>query len=99
MDTKAPMNILLVASEAVPYYKTGGLADIVHGLAKELTNQGHDARIIVPLYHTPLTRPDVKMVLEKLSVKLGSYERFASIWKSRATPITYFVQQDYYFGR
>ncbi|MBQ6567119.1 MAG: glycogen/starch synthase, partial [Treponema sp.] len=34
------MKILMVSSEAVPYAKTGGLADMVSALAIQLTNMG-----------------------------------------------------------
>lgn len=44
------LKICLVASEIVPFAKTGGLADVIGALAKYLTKQGHDVRLIMPLY-------------------------------------------------
>lgn len=44
------MNILISASEAVPFAKTGGLADVAGALYKELSNIGHKVYIILPLY-------------------------------------------------
>ena len=44
------MNILLATSEVHPYSKTGGLADMVGALAKTLAREGHQARIVTPLY-------------------------------------------------
>ena len=44
------MKILMVASEAVPYAKTGGLADVAGVLPKFLTKAGHDVRVVIPLY-------------------------------------------------
>ena len=44
------MRICLVASEAVPLAKTGGLADVVGALTFHLTRAGHDARLILPFY-------------------------------------------------
>ncbi|HWL10238.1 MAG TPA: glycogen synthase GlgA [Planctomicrobium sp.] len=44
------MRILLASSEAVPYAKTGGLADVATGLAKALANAGHDVSLVLPLY-------------------------------------------------
>jgi starch synthase len=41
---------LLVASEAVPLVKTGGLADVIGALAHTLTAQGVDACILMPAY-------------------------------------------------
>ncbi len=42
------MNILLIATEAAPLVSASGLADVVYGLARELNNLTHDARIIIP---------------------------------------------------
>jgi starch synthase len=44
------MNILMVASECIPFVKVGGLADVVGTLPKYLKERGHDVRIIVPKY-------------------------------------------------
>jgi starch synthase len=46
------MNILMVTSEAVPFSKSGGLADVVGALPQALNNKKQDARIIVPAYNT-----------------------------------------------
>ncbi|MGA7827152.1 MAG: glycogen synthase GlgA [Geobacteraceae bacterium] len=45
------MKILFVSSEVSPFAKTGGLADVAGALPKALRNNGHDVRIIMPLYH------------------------------------------------
>jgi starch synthase len=44
------MKILLVAAEAVPFAKTGGLADVASALVRTLKRQGHDARLLMPFY-------------------------------------------------
>lgn len=44
------MKILLASSEAVPYYKSGGLADVARSLPDALRARGHDVRILHPLY-------------------------------------------------
>ena len=44
------MNILYVASEAAPFAKTGGLADVTSALPGQLLRAGHDVRVFVPLY-------------------------------------------------
>jgi starch synthase len=44
------MNVLFVSSEADPFAKTGGLADVVGSLPKALRRQGIDARVIMPFY-------------------------------------------------
>ncbi|MDE2490676.1 MAG: glycogen synthase, partial [Elusimicrobia bacterium] len=44
------MKILFVASEAVPFCKTGGLADVVGALAQKLGAAGHDVCLFLPKY-------------------------------------------------
>ena len=44
------MKILLVSSEAVPFAKTGGLADVATGLSKALAELGHSVTLILPFY-------------------------------------------------
>lgn len=46
------MKILFVASESVPFIKTGGLADVVGTLPKNLIAKGADVRVVLPLYRT-----------------------------------------------
>jgi len=44
------LKVLFATSECTPFAKTGGLGDVVAGLTKELRRQGHDARVVLPLY-------------------------------------------------
>ncbi len=43
-------NILFVASEGVPFIKTGGLADVVGSLPKEIDKNYYDVRVFLPKY-------------------------------------------------
>ena len=42
------MKILMAASEAIPYMKTGGLADVVGSLPKYFDKDRYDVRVILP---------------------------------------------------
>ena len=44
------MKILYASSEAVPFIKTGGLADVAGTLPIEMKKQGIDIRVVLPLY-------------------------------------------------
>ncbi|MFO7167669.1 MAG: glycogen/starch synthase [Chloroflexota bacterium] len=46
----APLKILLMAAEMVPFAKTGGLADVMGALPKALRALGHDVRVALPRY-------------------------------------------------
>ncbi len=50
------MKILLTASEAVPFAKTGGLADVASALCEALSKQGHEVVLILPHYPQLLPR-------------------------------------------
>ena len=42
--------ILMVASESYPFIKTGGLADVIGSLSRNLVRQGQDVTVVIPLY-------------------------------------------------
>ena len=44
------LNLLLVSPEAVPFAKTGGLADVAGALPKALNKLGHNTKLVMPLY-------------------------------------------------
>ncbi|MBQ3232184.1 MAG: glycogen/starch synthase, partial [Clostridia bacterium] len=44
------MKILFAASECMPFVKTGGLADVIGALPKEIIKTGADIRVMIPLY-------------------------------------------------
>jgi len=44
------MKVVHVASEAVPYVKTGGLGDVMGSLPAALRSLGVDSLLVVPFY-------------------------------------------------
>ncbi|MDD5302169.1 MAG: glycogen/starch synthase [Elusimicrobia bacterium] len=44
------LKILIAGSEAVPFIKTGGLADVVDALSRGLASRGHDVTLVLPKY-------------------------------------------------
>ena len=60
--TDAPLSILMVASEAVPFAKTGGLADVSAALAGALSQMGHQVTLVMPRYRgVPKEARDVEL--------------------------------------
>jgi starch synthase len=72
------MRIALVASEGVPFSKTGGLADVVGALPKALAADGHDVEVILPRYR--MTKPGkVLPYCKSLTLPLSHGFKYASI--------------------
>jgi starch synthase len=67
------MRILMVASEALPFAKTGGLADVLGALPQALAALGHEVDVLMPRYRgvdagAPLTHLDVALGAERVTV-------------------------------
>ncbi|MCH9650125.1 MAG: glycogen synthase GlgA [Deltaproteobacteria bacterium] len=77
------VKICLVSSEAVPYAKTGGLADVTAALASFLGSEGQDVRLFLPRYRQLETAGRTLLpveYLQRLTLTMGG-RRFAySVW-------------------
>jgi starch synthase len=95
------MNILLASSEAVPFAKTGGLADVAGALPKALKKLGADVRLILPKHKGveekgfPLTYPG-----HRISCSVSQRMVDAEIVESNYDGIpVYLVDKDEYYYR
>jgi len=69
---KNKMKILLVASEAAPFVKVGGLGEVLHALSLALSDIGHDVRTFIPNYVSINTEEfPMEMAKEGLRVPSG----------------------------
>ena len=98
-----PLKIVMVASECVPFVKTGGLADVVGALPKALKRLGHDVKIIIPKYTKIDTQKfGLTRYQENMGVWMGGgVEEWASVdvtYLDDDIPV-YFIESWKYFGR
>lgn len=96
------MNILMASSEVHPYSKTGGLGDMVAGLAKTLARLGHQVGIVTPLYRGIREKHNGLRKLDwHLSLWLGRRKVGGEIWVQEAAPglTLYFVNQPEFYDR
>lgn len=93
-------NILFIASEAVPFIKTGGLADVVGSLPKCFDKEYYDCRVIIPKYSC--MPEEVKNSLEFVDCFYMDYlwqSRYVGILRSVVDGITfYFIDNESYFS-
>jgi starch synthase len=70
------MRILFVASEGLPFSKTGGLADVVDALPRALVSRGHEVAVVLPRY---LADNELPVVTPSVTIPLSSRLRFPSV--------------------
>jgi starch synthase len=96
------LRVVVVASEVVPFAKTGGLADVTGALAVALGRQGHQVSIIMPRY--PVIEHAVRSlekVYENLVVPMGTQAEYGVVWRAKLAPKipVYFIEHQQYFNR
>ena len=95
------MKIAMIASEATPFSKTGGLADVIGTLSVALARLGHELSVVVPAYRSAL-QGDFKLTeIGRVSVPLNGQERDGIVLEAvlghGAT--VYLIRADEYFDR
>lgn len=97
------MNILVVASEAVPFAKTGGLGDVVGALPKALARQGHKVKVFLPRYRAlNLASYQINRLGTKVEINVGTKtHRLTVEWvRGKRLPLEYyFLCNSHFFDR
>jgi starch synthase len=103
MEQTEPLKILMVTTEAVPFAKEGGVADVMGSLPGELAALGHDVRLFLPRYGSIAPeRWALRHCGPLLPVYLGGMQHLVSLWCGALpdTPVTtYFLEHEHFFGR
>jgi len=97
------LKVLLVSSEAVPFAKTGGLADVVGALPKELNKLGCEVRVIIPCYSLieKSNKLDAVPGIDDLRIPMGEEIQKGAV-KKTLTPEGvefYFLGSEKYYRR
>ncbi|MBV9463370.1 MAG: glycogen synthase GlgA, partial [Verrucomicrobiae bacterium] len=92
----------MAASEMLPFAKTGGLADVMGALPRELASLGHRVATLVPFYRVVRQKwgPSLKPAGEGVAQVGGTFLPYR-IWKSVAVRgvEAYFIDRPEYFDR
>lgn len=95
------MKILFVATEASPFFKTGGLGDVIGSLPKALRQEGVEVRLIMPKYASIPSSYREKMVQKAvITVPVGWRRQFCGLEELLEGEMPcYFINNDFYFAR
>jgi len=77
------LKILFVSPEAVPYAKTGGLADVAGSLPGSLAKLGHNVKLIMPLYrHVDREKYNLEKMASDLTASIADRQETFHLYKS-----------------
>src|SRR5437867_380616 len=71
-------SVLMLASEALPFAKTGGLADVVGALPGALARLGWSVTVVIPRYRGVTAGT----LLEQFPVSVGAYQRDVGFYQA-----------------
>ena len=97
------MKIAMIASEAAPFVKTGGLGDVLQALPDELARvEGNEVALFLPYYKTIKQNPEIETeLLSAFTVNLTWRQQYVGLFRlvREGGPTVYFLDNEYYFLR
>ena len=94
------MKIAMICSEANPFIKTGGLADVTYSLSKELVKMGEEVMIALPYYNQIKAKQLAVEYVGSITVNMSWRVETSSIYKYDCDGIHYFfIENRHYFER
>ena len=95
------MKILYATSEAVPFIKTGGLADVAGSLPPALAQEGAEIAVVLPLYQKVKDKYGDRLNFECYDfVDLAWRHSYCGLFSLEQDGVTwYFIDNEQYFSR
>src|SRR3977135_2605621 len=94
------MRVAFLSSEAVPFAKTGGLADVSGALPNALHDERIDSLLIIPRYDQIDPKLSGKVFIDDLEVEWRGKQARISVWQSDTLKApTYLIDAPFYFRR
>ena len=97
------MHVVMAAAEAIPFAKTGGLADVCGTLPLKLAEQGHRCSIFIPAYKRalecglPMVDTHISFVVDMVGRPMAA--RILKTTLGNGSVDVYLVDQPLYFDR
>ena len=95
------LKILMISTEAYPFAKTGGLADVVSSLSVSLNKLGHDVKILLPRYYS-IDINKLESINEPICINMDYGEEWVQLYYTNLpdtnVPI-YFIDHHELYGR
>ena len=95
------MKVAFLASEVIPYAKTGGLADVAGALPRFLAGLGADVRVFMPLYReVRIKNIPLDHVIDGATIEMGAVKLSYSVFAHHAGGMTVlFIDRPEYYDR
>lgn len=95
------MKIIMAAAECVPFVKTGGLADVIGALPKELAKNGHDVTVFLPKYSLISEEFNKQFsLIEELTISFFGVQKNCKVYQYTDGNVCYlFLENQEYFER
>ena len=92
--------VLHIAAECMPFAKTGGLADVIGTLPRELKRLGMDSRVMMPLHRSiKFEYRESLRYLCNFYLHIGWRSQYVGVATLELNGVQYyFIDNEYYFG-